>query len=263
MALDHGASGPGSRRPRCCTRCRQAAPRRGRSGGAAAAAAAGCWPGRGSPTWSGGGTCCAPWRGRVRRPRPRSLLCECSAARLLRGAAAPRPAPARRERELGLASAGGAGAGRAPGRYPRAPGATALVLQDAVGARGRAPAPPWRWPTRAWRCFDLVVGRPVRAPGPRRLAAAASEAEERAPRRLTGLMPAQPGGRAAGRQGGPPESWAQAVRLGLEAAAPLPVLRRALLRSAQRGGRGPRAGGQRLSPPAQPFPGELVPPVLR
>uniref|UniRef100_A0A8C3STB1 Exosome component 6 n=1 Tax=Chelydra serpentina TaxID=8475 RepID=A0A8C3STB1_CHESE len=184
----------------------------------------------------GGGTkvLCA-----VRGPREAAegrgrLLCEFRRAPFSARGARPRPGPAAAE---ALAPA------VRLARYPRARlELTALVLQDGGSALAAAlSAAALALADAGVEMFDLVVGCGLcRAPGPGGAwLLQPSEAEERAAAaRLTvALMPGlnQVAGLLGSGQGGPPESWAQAVRLGLEGCQRLyPVLRRSLLRAAER-----------------------------
>ncbi|XP_050778402.1 exosome complex component MTR3 [Gopherus flavomarginatus] len=203
----------------------------------------------------GGGTkvLCA-----VRGPREAAegrgrLLCEFRRAPFSGRGARPRPGPAARERELGLALQEALAPAVRLARYPRARlELTALVLQDGGSALAAAlSAAALALADAGVEMFDLVVGCGLcRAPGPGGAwLLQPSEAEERAAAaRLTvALMPGlnQVAGLLGSGQGGPPESWAQAVRLGLEGCQRLyPLLRRSLLRSAERrAAEGPRAGG--------------------
>ncbi|XP_067159045.1 exosome complex component MTR3 [Apteryx mantelli] len=128
-------------------------------------------------------------------------------------------------------------------RYPRARLAvSALLLQDGGSALAAAvSAAALALADAGVEMYDLAVGCALcRPPG----AAAAwllqpSEPEERrAAARLTvALLPSlnQVSGLLGGGQGGPPDSWAQALRLGLDGCHRLyPVLRQSLLRAARR-----------------------------
>ncbi|XP_065272946.1 exosome complex component MTR3 [Emys orbicularis] len=196
----------------------------------------------------------------VRGPREAAegrgrLLCEFRRAPFSARGARPRPGPAAaaRERELGLALQEALAPAVRLARYPRARlELTALVLQDSGSALAAAlSAAALALADAGVEMFDLVVGCGLcRAPGPGGAwLLQPSEAEERAAAaRLTvALMPGlnQVAGLLGSGQGGPPESWAQAVRLGLEGCQRLyPVLRRSLLRAAERrAAEGPRAVG--------------------
>ncbi|XP_064375395.1 exosome complex component MTR3 [Dromaius novaehollandiae] len=128
-------------------------------------------------------------------------------------------------------------------RYPRARLAvSALLLQDGGSALAAAvSAAALALADAGVEMYDLAVGCALcRPPG----AAAAwllqpSEPEERrAAARLTvALLPSlnQVSGLLGGGRGGPPDSWAQALRLGLDGCHRLyPVLRQSLLRAARR-----------------------------
>ncbi|KAM6380568.1 LOW QUALITY PROTEIN: exosome complex component MTR3-like [Pluvialis apricaria] len=128
-------------------------------------------------------------------------------------------------------------------RYPRARLAvSALLLQDGGSALAAAiSAAAMALADAGVEMYDLAVGCGLcRSPAP---AAAwmlqpGEEEERRAAARLTvALLPAlnQVSAVLGGGQGGPPDAWAQALRLGLDGCHRLyPVLRQSLLRAARR-----------------------------
>ncbi|XP_062442312.1 exosome complex component MTR3 [Rhea pennata] len=166
----------------------------------------------------------APFAGRGRRAAAREAAAEREAAAALREALEP---------AVRLA------------RYPRARLAvSALLLQDGGSALAAAvSAAALALADAGVEMYDLAVGCALcRPPGP---AAAASwllqpsEAEERRAAALltVALLPSlnQVSGLLGCGQGGPPDSWAQALRLGLDGCHRLyPVLRQSLLRAARR-----------------------------
>ncbi|NXV62901.1 EXOS6 protein, partial [Molothrus ater] len=129
------------------------------------------------------------------------------------------------------------------GRYPRARLAvSALLLQDGGSALAAAvSAAALALADAGVEMYDLAVGcalcRPP-APAASWMLQPAEPEERRAAARLTlALLPAlnQVSAVLGGGRGGPPEDWAQALRLGLDGChRQYPVLRQSLLRAAQR-----------------------------
>ncbi|NXV78105.1 EXOS6 protein, partial [Atlantisia rogersi] len=128
-------------------------------------------------------------------------------------------------------------------RYPRARLAvSALVLQDGGSALAAAvSAAALALADAGVEMYDLAVGCALcRCPGPAAawLLQPGEPEERRAEARLTlALLPAlnQVSAVLGGGQGSPPESWAQALRLGLDGCHRLyPVLRQSLLRASRR-----------------------------
>ncbi|KAL8194866.1 UNVERIFIED_CONTAM: Exosome complex component MTR3 [Gekko kuhli] len=172
-------------------------------------------------------------------PRGR-LVCEFRRAPFSgRGA---RGRPSDREPELSLALQEALEPAVRLARYPRAQvDVSALLLQDggsalaaALCAAGLALA------DAGIELYDLVVACALcRAPSEGEWLLQPSEPEERAAAaRLTvALLPSlnQVSGLLGGGEGGPPDSWAQAVRLGLDGCQRLyPLLRQSLLRAVKR-----------------------------
>ncbi|KAM6123541.1 exosome complex component MTR3 [Phoenicopterus ruber ruber] len=128
-------------------------------------------------------------------------------------------------------------------RYPRARLAvSALLLQDGGSALAAAiSAAALALADAGVEMYDLAVGCALcRGPGPAAawLLQPGEPEERRAAARLTvALLPAlnQVSAVLGGGQGGPPDGWAQALRLGLDGCHRLyPVLRQSLLRAARR-----------------------------
>lgn len=129
------------------------------------------------------------------------------------------------------------------GRYPRAQlEVSALLLEDGGSALAAAlTAAALALADAGVEMYDLVVGCGLsRAPGPAPtwLLDPTRLEEERAAAGLTvALMPVlnQVAGLLGSGEGGPTESWAEAVRLGLEGCQRLyPVLQQCLVRAARR-----------------------------
>ncbi|XP_074864628.1 exosome complex component MTR3 [Carettochelys insculpta] len=188
------------------------------------------------------------------------LLCDFRRAPFCARGARPRPGPAarERERELGLWLQEALAPAVRLARYPRARlELTALLLQD--GGSGLAAAlcaAALALADAGVEMFDLAVGCGLcRAAGPGaawRLQPGAAEERAAAARLTVALLPGlnQVAGLLGSGAGGPPESWARAVRLGVEGCQRLyPLLRRSLLRAAQRRAR-PR--GPLGQPPDRP-----------
>ncbi|KAM6117871.1 exosome complex component MTR3 [Pterocles gutturalis] len=186
-------------------------------------------PGGGSAAAAGGRLVCefrrAPFAGRGARVRPGSAAereAEREAAALLRAALEP---------AVRLA------------RYPRARLAvSAVLLQDGGSALAAAlSAAALALADAGVEMYDLAVGCALcRPPGPAAawLLQPRQPEERRAAARLTlALLPAlnQVSAVLGAGQGGPPEEWARALRLGLDGCHRLyPVLRQSLLRAARR-----------------------------
>ncbi|XP_074769802.1 exosome complex component MTR3 [Athene noctua] len=128
-------------------------------------------------------------------------------------------------------------------RYPRARLAvSALLLQDGGSALAAAiSAAALALADAGVEMYDLAVGCALsRSPGPAGawMLQPGEPEERRAAARLTvALLPAlnQVSAVLGGGQGGPPDAWAQALRLGLDGCHRLyPVLRQSLLRAARR-----------------------------
>ncbi|NXT74183.1 EXOS6 protein, partial [Zapornia atra] len=142
-------------------------------------------------------------------------------------------------REAAEPGAALSGTGRLFCEFRRAP---ALVLQDGGSALAAAiSAAALALADAGVEMYDLAVGCALcRCPGPAAawLLQPGEPEERRAEARLTlALLPAlnQVSAVLGGGQGSPPESWAQALRLGLDGCHRLyPVLRQSLLRASRR-----------------------------
>lgn len=185
---------------------------------------------RGGPAGAGGRLLCdfrrAPFSGRRRRP----------------------PQGSGEERELALALQEALEPAVRLGRYPRAQlEVSALLLEDGGSALAAAlTAAALALADAGVEMYDLVVGCGLsRAPEPAApwLLDPTRPEEERAAAGLTvALMPVlnQVAGLLGSGDGGPTESWAEAVRLGLEGCQRLyPVLQQCLVRAARRRGAAP------------------------
>uniref|UniRef100_A0A8C5TKA5 Exosome component 6 n=1 Tax=Malurus cyaneus samueli TaxID=2593467 RepID=A0A8C5TKA5_9PASS len=181
---------------------------------------------------SGTKVLCAAWGPReAAEPGPGRLLCEFRRAPFAgheRGPAAPRP-NGRREPAVRL------------GRLPAARLAvSALLLQDGGSALAAAiSAAALALADAGVEMYDLAVGcalcRPPRPP-PHGCCSRPSQSAAPPPAHLA-LLPAlnQVSAVLGGGRGGPPEDWAQALRLGLDGChRQYPVLRQSLLRATQR-----------------------------
>ncbi|XP_056356418.1 exosome complex component MTR3 [Oenanthe melanoleuca] len=196
---------------------------------------------------SGTKVLCAAWGPRESaEPGPGRLLCEFRRAPFAGRGARGRPgAAAEREAEREAAAALREALEPAVrlGRYPRARLAvSALLLQDGGSALAAAvSAAALALADAGVEMYDLAVGcalsRPP-APAASWMLQPAEPEERRAAARLTlALLPAlnQVSAVLGGGRGGPPEDWAQALRLGLDGChRQYPVLRQSLLRAAQR-----------------------------
>ncbi|NXB85020.1 EXOS6 protein, partial [Vidua chalybeata] len=196
---------------------------------------------------SGTKVLCAAWGPReAAEPGPGRLLCEFRRAPFAGRGARGRPgAAAEREAEREAAAALREALEPAVrlGRYPRARLAvSALLLQDGGSALAAAvSAAALALADAGVEMYDLAVGcalcRPP-APAASWMLQPAEPEERRAAARLTlALLPAlnQVSAVLGGGRGGPPEDWAQALRLGLDGChRQYPVLRQSLLRAAQR-----------------------------
>ncbi|XP_075290042.1 exosome complex component MTR3 [Opisthocomus hoazin] len=199
----------------------------------------------------GGGTkvLCAAWGPREAADPGAGggrLLCEFrrapfagSGARARPGSAAEREA----EREAALALREALEPAVRLGRYPRARLAvSALLLQDGGSALAAAiSASAVALADAGVEMYDVAVGCALcRAPGPAGpwLLQPAEAEERRAAARLTvALLPAlnQVSAVLGDGEGGSPDTWAQAVRLGLDGCHRIyPLLRQSLLRAARR-----------------------------
>ncbi|XP_040110076.1 exosome complex component MTR3 [Oryx dammah] len=149
------------------------------------------------------------------------------------------------ERELALALQEALEPAVRLGRYPRAQlEVSALLLEDGGSALAAAlTAAALALADAGVEMYDLVVGCGLSrapAPAPAWLLDPTLLEEERAAASLTvALMPVlnQVAGLLGSGEGGPTESWAEAVRLGLEGCQRLyPVLQQCLVRAARRRG---------------------------
>ncbi|XP_074068306.1 exosome complex component MTR3 [Macrotis lagotis] len=177
--------------------------------------------------------------------------------------------PAGEERELALALQEALEPAVRLGRYPRAQlEVSALLLEDGGAALAAAiTAASLALADAGVEMFDLVVGCALsRGPGPDGawLLDPTRREEERAAAGLTvGLMPVlhQVAGLLGSGEAAAPESWAQALRLGLEGCQRLyPVLHQCLLRAARQRGRDPPAPPPRPGPEPPAPPGTGAPP---
>ncbi|XP_059569624.1 exosome complex component MTR3 [Alligator mississippiensis] len=193
------------------------------------------------------------------------LLCDFRRAPFSRRGARLRPGPAAggRDRELALALREALEPAVRLGRYPRAQlEVAALLLQDGGSALAAAvSAAALALADAGVEMHDLVVACALsRPPAPSaadppawRLQPSEREERDAAARLTVALLPAldQVSALLGGGQGGAPESWAQAVRLGLDGCRRLyPLLRHCLLRAARRRARSAAGGGGSHSPPA-------------
>ncbi|XP_017679657.1 PREDICTED: exosome complex component MTR3 [Lepidothrix coronata] len=197
---------------------------------------------------SGTKVLCAAWGPReAAEPGPGRLLCEFRRAPFAGRGARGRPgglAEREAEREAAAALREALEPAVRLGRYPRARLAvSALLLQDGGSALAAAvSAAALALADAGVEMYDLAVGcalcRPPAATAAAWMLQPAEPEERRAAARLTlALLPAlnQVSAVLGGGQGGPPEDWAQALRLGLDGChRQYPVLRQSLLRAAQR-----------------------------